>query len=196
MSYYSKPVYGRAYKPFSTEMVEVTSGNVDQWRFKKLLQWRRRSYALYGNDKGEEIMQSLQAIRFIRLRPGEQNYSAKLSDAQGLEVFRRANEGESRQELTTEFGISEGTVTRIKNIQARVGVTLNYLNGVDKKEPAKTVVASRNKGKKLSPGLAKFIRSDQKVQGMNVKQLAKKYCVSDRTIQRILRGDMYPETNT
>lgn len=194
MSYYSKPVYGRAFKPFSTEMVEVTSGNVDQWRFKKLLQWKRRSYALFVNDKGEEIMQSLQAIRFIRLRPGEQNYSAKLSDEQGLEIFRRANEGESRETLATEFGVTKDTVTAIKNVRARRGVTLNYLNGAEKTEPAKVAVASRNKGKKLSPGLAKFIRSDQKVQGMNVKQLAKKYCVTDRTIQRILRGDMYPET--
>lgn len=67
----------------------------------------------------------------------------------------------------------------IKNIRARVGITLNYLNGVEKKEPAKAVVASQNKNKKLSPGLAKFIRSDHKIQNMNTKQLTKKYCVSD-----------------
>lgn len=186
-------MYGRAFKPFSMEMVEVSFRDADQWRFKKLVQWKRRSYALFRNDKGEEIMQSLQAIRFVRLRPGEQNYSAKLSDAEGLEIFRRANEGESRETLAAEYGVTKDTVSAIKNIRARVGVTLNYLNEVPKTEPAKAVVASRNKGKKLSPSLAKFIRSDQKVQGMNTKQLAKKYCVTDRTIQRILKGDMYPE---
>lgn len=192
--YYSKPVFGRAFKPFSTEMVEVTAEEASQWNFKKLVQYRRRNFALFTNDKGEEIMQSLQAIRYIRLRPGEQNYNSKLTDAEGLEIFRRANEGESRKELAAEFGVSEDYVSDIKNIRTRVGITLNYLNGVEKKEPAKTVVASRNKNKKLSPGLAKFIRSDHKVQNMNTKQLAKKYCVSDRTIQRILKGDMYPES--
>lgn len=191
--YYSKPVFGRAFKPFSTEMVEVTSENANQWSFKKVVKYRRRHFALFVNDKGEEIMQSLQAIRYIRLRPGEQNYNSKLTDAEGLEIFRRANEGESRKELATEFGVSEDYVSDIKNIRTRVGITLNYLNGVEKTEPAKAVVATRNKNKKLSPSLAKFIRSDSKVQNMNTKQLAKKYCVSDRTIQRILKGDMYPE---
>src|SRR5512135_2591918 len=191
MSYYSKPVYGRAYKPFSTDMVEVNSANVDQWHFKKTVRWRRREYALFSNAQGEEIMQSLQAIRFIRLRPGEQNYSAKLTDAQGIEVFKRANTGESRSELAKEYGISENTVSEIKNIRSRVRVTLNYLHGAPKKEPAKMVVASRNKNKKLSPSLAEFIRSDKKNLNMDTKQLAKKYCVSDRTIQRILKGDMY-----
>lgn len=191
--YYSRPVFGRAFKPFSTEMVEVTAESASQWHFKKLTRWRRQEFALFSNDKGEEIMQSLQAIRFIRLRPGEENYNAKLSNEQGLEIFRRANEGESRETLATEFGVSKDYVSDIKNLKARVGITLAYLNGTEKKGPAKAIVATRLKNKKLSPSLAKFIRSDHKVQNMNVKQLAKKYCVSDRTIQRILKGDMYAE---
>lgn len=193
MSYYSKPVYGRAFKPFSNEMVEVTSTTVDQWHFKKLTRWRRREFAIYNNDKGEEIMQSLQAIRYVRLRPGEENYMSKLTNAEGLEIFRRANEGESREVLAKEFGVSKDYVSDIKNIKTRVGITLAYLNGEQKPEVAAATVASRNKNKKLSPSLAKFIRSDHSVQKMNVKQLAKKYCVTDRTIQRILKGDMYPE---
>lgn len=193
MSYYSKPVFGRAFKPFSTQMVEVTSSNVDQWTFKKLATWRRREFAIFRNDKGEEIMQSLQAIRFIRLRPGEENYNSKLTNAEGLEIFKRANAGESREVLANEFGVSKDYVSDIKNIKTRVGITLAYLNGESKKEPVKATVATRLKNKKLSPSLAKFIRSDHKVQNMNVKQLAKKYCVSDRTIQRILKGDMYAE---
>lgn len=193
MSYYSKPVYGRAFKPFSAEMVEVNAGNVDQWHFKKTVRWHRREYALFSNADGQEIMQSLQTIRFVRLRPGEQNYSAKLTDAQGLEVFRRANEGESRADLAKEFGISEGYVSEIKNIRTRVRVTLDYLNDSPKKEPAKVAVASRNKNKKLSPALAEFVRSDKKNLNMKTKDLAKKYCVSDRTIQRILKGEMYPK---
>lgn len=193
MSYYKTPVYGRAYKPFSTDMVEVTAETASTWHFKKIVRWRRREFALFFNDKGEEIMQSLQAIRFIRLRPGEQNYSAKLSDAQGIEVFQRANAGESRADLAKEFGISEGYVSDIKNIRTRVRVTLNYLDGAPKDEPTKAVVAARNKNKKLSLSLAEFIRSDKKTLNMETKALAKKYCVSDRTIQRILKGEMYPK---
>lgn len=191
MSYYSKPVYGRAHKPFSTEMVEVSADNVDQWRFKKTVRWQRAEYAMFINSNGEEIMQSLQAIRFIRLRPGEQNYNSKLTDAQGLEVFRRANAGEPRADLAKEFGISENYVTEIKNIRTRVRVTLGYLDGAPKNAPAKMVVAKRNKNKKLSSTLAEFVRSDKKNLNMKTKELAKKYCVTDRTIQRILKGDMY-----
>lgn len=191
--YYSKPVYGRAYKAFSSDMVEVNSANADQWQFKKQVLYKTDWYALFVNDKGERIMQSLRAIRFVRLRPGEENYSAKLSDAQGLEVFRRANSGESRADLAKEFGISEGYVSAIKNIRTRVRVTLNYLNDTKKIAPSKATVASRDKNKKLSPALAEFVRSDKKNLNMQTKQLAAKYCVSARTIQRILKGEMYPK---
>lgn len=194
--YYSKPVFGRAFKPFSTEMVDVTPETIGQWTFKKLVRWKRGEFALFFNGKGEEIMQSLRAIRFVRLRPGEENYMSKLSNEQGLEIFRRANLGETSQTLAKEFGVSERYVNDIKNVRTRISVTLDYLNGTtEKKEPAKAVVASRNKGKKLSPSMARFIHADSKVQKMTVKQIAKKYCVSERTIQRILKGDMYRGSN-
>lgn len=195
--YYSKPVFGRAFKPFSLQMVEVTPETVDQWKFKKTVRWKRNEYALFINAKGEEIMQSLRAIRFIRLRPGEDNLMAKLSNEQGLEIFRRANTGESNAALAKEFGVSERYVSDIKNVRTRISVTLDYLNGTnEKKEPAKAVVASRNKGKKLSPSMARFIHADSKIQKMTVKQIAKKYCVSERTIQRILKGEMYSGSAT
>lgn len=189
--YYKTPIYGRAFRPFSTIMVEVTSANRDQWKFKKTVRWQRREYALFINSQGEEIMQSLQAIRFIRLRPGEDNYMAKLTNAQGIEVYKRAVNGEDRATIAQEFGISKHTVSDIKNLRARTSVTLNYLNGTPEAKQSEAVVAQRKKGKKLSESLAKFIRSDKVTQKLTTKQLAKKYCVSDRTIQRILRGDMY-----
>lgn len=194
--FYSKPVYGRAYRSFSSEMVEINSDNINQWSFKKIVYRGKKPYALFVNQQGEEIMQSLQAIRFVRLRPGEENINAKLTDAQGLEIFQRANAGEPRAVLAKEFNVSEDYVSNIKNIRARIGITLDYLNGSKKVEPAKATVASRNKNKKLSPALANFIRSDNKSLRMNVKQLAKKYCVSDRTIQRILKGEMYSNNTT
>lgn len=191
--YYSKPVFGRAFKPFSKEMVDVTPDNVDQWKFKKTLRWGRQEYALYFNSKGEEIMQSLRAIRHVRLRPGEENYMSKLTNEQGLEVYRRAVAGENKHLLAKEFGITPRHVDDIKNVRIRIGVTLNYLNGESsvQQKSGKVKTATRDKRKKLSISIAKFIHSDAKVQKMNVKQLAKKYCVSPRTIQRILKGDMY-----
>lgn len=192
--YYSKPIAGRAFKPFSVEMVDVKLNDVSQWSFKKMVHWKRREYAIFTNDKGEEIMQSLKAIRFIRLRPGEDNFMAKLSNEQGIEVFNRANNGEPTKELASEFNISRAYVNDIKSMRSRIGVTLNYLRGHSAKPKLPVTVAKRDKGKKLSHSLAKFIRSDKVQMKLTVKQLAKKYVVSERTIQRILKGDMYPET--
>ena len=132
--YWSKPVYGRGFKPFTTTTVEITPDTVDQWKFKKLVHWKKVDYALFRNDKGEEVMQSLQAIRFIRLRPGEENYMSKLTDAQGLEIFKRANAGEDRNALAKEFGVSPDYVSDIKNVRARISITMNYLNGTEKKK--------------------------------------------------------------
>jgi DNA-binding NarL/FixJ family response regulator len=192
--FYNKPVYGRAFKPFSFNMVEVNPDTVDQWRFKKLVMWKRQEFAMFTNSKGEEIMQSLRAIRFVRCKPGEENYMAKLSNAQGLEIFQRASKGESNAALASEFKVAESTVSAIKNLRTRTRVTLEYLNGGTKKaETAKAVVATRNKGHKLSPSMAIFIRRDKDVNRLTVKQIATKYCVTERTIQRIVKGEMYEE---
>lgn len=192
--YYKTPIYGRAYKPFSNQMVEVKSDAVNQWRFQKLVNWRKGEFAMFINDAGEQIMQSLRSIRFVRCKPGEDNYMAKLTNAQGIEIFQRASKGEDHKVLAKEFGITESYVNDIKNMRARTSITLNFLSGDTKKAvAAKAVVASRNKGKKLSPSLAKFIRNDRVVLKLNVKTLSTKYCVTPRTIQRVLKGDMYKE---
>jgi hypothetical protein len=190
--YYSKPVFGRAYKPFSTSMVSVNAETADQWFYKRLVMWRRQEYALFRNNKGEEIMQSLRAIRFVRCKPGEDNIMSKLSNVQSIAIYQRANKGEPHAALAVEFGVSEGTISAIKNLRARASVTLQFLNGTTKKAiAAAAVVATRNKGKKLSPSIASFIRKDRDVNRLSVKQIAIKYCVSERTIQRIVKGEMY-----
>ncbi len=190
--YYSKPVYGRAYKPFSSEMVDVTAENIGQWSFKKVITWKRRIFAMFKNAEGGEIMQSLQAIRFVRCKPGEENYMAKLTDAQSIDIFQRATKGESQEALATEFKVAKGTIGDIKNMRTRARITLNFLNGTTKKaQVAAAIVAKRNKGKKLSASMATFIRRDNTVSHLTTAQLAIKYCVTKRTIQRILKGDMY-----
>lgn len=192
--YYNRPIYGHAFKPFSSETVEVKKEDLDSWNFRRLVSWGRKSYALFHNSKNEQIMQSLAAIRFIRCKPGEENINAKLSNEQGIEVFQRAMAGESHEDLAEEFDITTGTVSRIKNLRARTRVTLDFLNGNEKKAvKTAVIVAKRNKGKKLSLSLARMVRSDFAVQRISIKELAKKYCVSVRTIQRILKNEMYKE---
>lgn len=189
--YYKTPILGYGYKPFLNEMVEVTVDSVKQWKFKKLLYWNKKEFALFSNGK-DEIMQSLKSIRFVRCKPGEENINAKLTNAQGIEVFQRASKGESISNIAVEFGISKRYVRDIMNLKARARITSDFLNGVTKKaKAAQAIVAKRNKGKKLSASLASFIRNDSKVQRLTVKVLAKKYCVSERTIQRILKFEMY-----
>lgn len=189
--FYKTPIYGYGFKPQSTSMIEVTPESIGQWKFKKLLYWNKQEFVLFSNGK-DELMQSMKSIRFVRCKPGEENYNAKLTNAQGIEIFQRASNGESAEAIASEFGISKRYVQDIKNLKARTSVTLDFINGVTKKaKAAQAIVAKRNKGKKLSLGLAKFIRNDSKVQKLSVKALAKKYCVSERTIQRILKFEMY-----
>ena len=192
--YYSNPVPGRAFRPFrANDMVPVDAADVSSWHFKKIVRWGRREFAIFGNSNGEEIMQSLQAIRFVRCKPGEENCNSKLTNAQGIDIFKRASMGESRQDLAKEFGVSPDTVSDIKNLRARTGITLAFLNGEEKQKPAPALLAKRDKHTKLSPSLARFIRKDNVEQRLNSKQLSQKYCVSQRTIQRILKGDMYKD---
>ena len=191
--YYSNPVPGRAYLPFKTEMVAVSAEDVSSWHLKKTVRWNRKEYALFTDNKGGEIMQSLQAIRFVRCKPGEENIKSKLTNEQGIEVFKRAMSGEAHADIAADYGITAGTVGSIKNLRARTGITLSYLIGKEKKKPSPALVAKRNKGTKLSPSLARFIRRDNKEMRLTSKQLSHKYCVSQRTIQRILKGDMYKD---
>lgn len=189
--FYKTPIYGYGYKPFSNQMVEVTADAVKEWKFKKLLYWNNKEFVMFTNGK-DDMMQSIKAIRFVRCKSGEENINAKLTDAQGIEIFQRASNGESAEVIASEFGISKRYVQDIKNLKARASITSDFLNGVTKKaKAAQAIVAKRNKGKKLSASLASFIRNDSKVQRLTVKVLAKKYCVSERTIQRILKFEMY-----
>lgn len=188
--YYSKPIYGRAYKPFTKELVDVSKEYAATFNFKKLIRYNNKEFALFTNGKSE-IMQSLRAIRFVRCKPGEDNYNAKLTNAQGIEIFNRATKGEALEVLANEFGVTKDYVRDIKNMRARTSITLNYLNGKKKPDKVTTIVAKNNKGKKLSPSMAKFIRHDKEVNRLSTKELANKYCVTQRTIQKILKGDMY-----
>jgi hypothetical protein len=192
-SYYSTPIPGRGYIPFTNKTVDVPVESLKSYSFVKLVDYHNRDYALFKDSSGGEMMQSLQSIRFMRCKPGEDNYSAKLSNEQAISIYHRANAGEKTAALAAEFNIGTGVISAIKSLRAWRGTILASINGVTKQKPAKATVASRARGKKLSPSLANFIRKDHAVMKLPVKVLAKKYCVSQRTIQRILKGDMWQQ---
>ena len=151
--YYHKPMYGRAYLAFSKNLIDVSKEQVTAFRFCKTIQFGRREYALFSNGQ-TEIMQSLRALYYLRCKRGEQNINAKLTDAQGIEIFKRANSGEDATNLATEYNISRRTILAIKNKKARTHITMSYLRGV---KSSKAIQACReNKNKKLSKSIASF----------------------------------------
>jgi Mor family transcriptional regulator len=190
MSLYKHPVQGRAKLPFTNTLVDVSYQDTKDYSFKRFVDFNRQNQVIFSNAAGHEIMQSCRAIRYVLCKPGEDNISAKLSNAQGIEIFTRANNGESSKDLAKEYNVSVKYVNDIKAIRTRISITLDHMNNVQSVKPANVIQAKANKGKKLSESLAKFIRKDSENK-IPVKSLAKKYCVTERTIQRILKGQMY-----
>lgn len=188
--YYKRPVPGRVRLVRGGSMV-IAPDDLDNWRFVEIRQQLSQGFAVFEKNN-IRVYQSLAYIRKVRLKPGEDNISAKLTNAESFDILVRANSGEKPKDLAQEFNISTDYVRDIKNFKARIGTHLKMLNKLENPvNDAKTVVASALKNHKLSPGLASFIRKDRQVMRMSVKDLAKKYCVSTRTIQRILANQMY-----
>jgi hypothetical protein len=201
MSYYNVPVAGRARRPFTDDFISLNWNEIKEYRFIRLVSWRKAQHAIFAKKtNGSQIMQSLKAISFLRCKRGEESPQSKLSNIDGISIFERANAGEDRIALAKEFGVSEGYVRKIARIEARVAITMNHINGIVMVKPDVGTVARPLKNKKLSPSLAAFIRKDSdknpaSQMHLSVEQLSKKYCVSKRTIQRILKGDMYKPVN-
>lgn len=189
--FYTRPVCGRGYRPFTTEMVDVTIDNVKTFQFKKLITWQKRNYAIFSSPQCGEMMQSLKAIAFVRCRPGEDNVSSKLSNVEGIAIYERAAAGENKEALAKEYNVTVSTVRDIFGLRQRTAITMRHLNGEESVPVATATTARPNGKKKLSESLANFIRKDHATMALTAQQLAKKYCVSDRTIQRILKGQMY-----
>lgn len=192
MSYYSRPIAGKGFIPFSkSRTVDVLLADVKDYQFLGLIFWKKEEYARYKNHLNEEVWQTLRSIRWVRLRPGEDNINSKLTNNQTVELWEAAVAGASRQELADKYQISVKSVNQIVNFRQRRTIILNHLNGIAAPKAQSLRRASPLKGKKLSPGLAGFIRKDHVDMKLNTKALAHKYCVSRRTIQRVLKGEMY-----
>lgn len=189
--YYKNPIYGRAYLSLKRDnFIIIDENNYLNFKFKRMFGLRKQ-YVIFVDDNGLECNQSLDSIKYIRLRPGEDNFQSKITNKQSIDIYTRANSGESSKSLALEFNISANHVNSIKNLRSRATVTLNHFNEVKPIEKGECVVAKPNKGKKLSKKIAEFIIKDNKILKLSTKVLAKKYCVSQRTIQKIIKGDMY-----
>jgi len=192
-SYLNSPILGHAFKPFSSQMVDLSKEEISKFKFKKIIFYKKQEFVIFKNDKDEEIMQSIKALRFVRCKSGEDNIASKLTNSQSVEIFERANDGETLRDLAKEFNISKHTVSSIKNLRSRIKVTLAHLNGEQEIKTAPVFVAKRSRNKKLSISLARFIRKDFTINKFSIEILAQKYCVTKGTIRRILNNKMYKE---
>mgnify|MGYP002507804811 FL=1 len=192
--YYSNPIPGKAYKPFSKfANIIVEKDKIYTFKFKKMIFFNREIYVIFKNDNQEEIMQSLKSIKFLRLKIGEDNYQSKLSDIERVEIYNKANDGVKAKELSEQYKISESQVYNIKKLISGSKAIENVINNKQKSIPNTMVTASNKTNKKLSLSLANFIRNDRLNNKLSTKDLAKKYLVSVRTIQRILNNTMYKD---
>lgn len=192
-SYMNSPILGRAFKPFSNQMVEISKDNISSFKYKKVIFYKKQEFVIFKNDKDEEIMQSIKALRFVRCKSGEDNIASKLTNNQSIEIFERANDGETLGDLAKEFNIAKHTVSSIKNLRSRIKVTLAHLNGEQEVKAEPVFIAKRSRNKKLSMSLARFIRKDFNVNKFSIEVLSQKYCVTKGTIRRILNNKMYKE---
>lgn len=143
----------------------------------------------------------LQPWNDIRLRkPGESNISAKLTTKQVRAIVRSYLVNKTPAKVLAErYSVNESTIRSIVSGRSWRHVTIGYIKqikagNVDAVE--KCVEASNRKKSphKLSPSLAKFIVRDHFINKIPIKALATKFCVSVRSIQRIIKGDAWKET--
>jgi DNA-binding Xre family transcriptional regulator len=196
-SFLNRPIPGRAYKPFSKfANININPEDIANYFFSKIVIFNNKDFVIFKNrSSGSEIMQSVKAIKYVRCKSGEENINSKLSNVQRIQIFEKANTGSKIKDLAQEFGVSRQTISGLKSGQVSAKIINNHINNVSigKANPVKIATNSgkSNTKTKLSPSIAQFIRNDSKTHKIKTKDLAKKYCVSTRTIQRIVAGKMY-----
>jgi hypothetical protein len=76
--YYKNPIYGRAYLSLKRDnFIIIDENNYLNFKFKRMFGLRRQ-YVIFVDDNGLECNQSLDSIKYIRLRPGEDNFQSKI----------------------------------------------------------------------------------------------------------------------
>lgn len=140
----------------------------------------------------------------IHLRkPGESNISAKLTTKQVRSIVREVYTKTDKQvtfvSLAQKYGVNPKTIAGIAHGRAWRHVTVPYIKQLKagNVEVVESCISATNKQTKkfhkLNGSIAKFIVRDHFVNKLTVKVLAKKFCVSERSIQRILKGEAWKE---
>lgn len=76
-----------------------------------------------SSEKKREAMKKLYANGF-------KNPQMKLTDEQIIQIYIRSNNGEKQRDLANEFGISQGSVSSIKNGKNHRNIIEQYINGM------------------------------------------------------------------
>jgi len=142
----------------------------------------------------------LQPWNEARLRkPGENNISAKLKTKQVRAIVRAVLVNKTSAKVLAErYNVDPSTIRSIASGRSWRHVTVGYIKqiiagNIDVVEECVEASNRKNSSHKLSPGMAKFIVRDHFINKVPVKALAKKFCVSVRSIQRIIKGDVWKE---
>lgn len=185
-----RPVYGEIVSLDNKNLIKVDEDNYTQFKYTgKTVVENGVRCATFTNDKGEVYMQPWQLATKFRVK-GEKNVGASLTTDQVREMVRSfILDKVDVQTLGVKYNITPRHVQEIVSGKSWRHVTIGLIYQLRKGNKNLPVVAS-NKPKskcKLSAVLIPFIRKD-KENKMTVAQLAVKYCVSRRQIQRILAG--------
>lgn len=146
--------------------------------------------ATFTNDKGEVFAQPW-ALAGMYRRKGEANLGSRLKNQQVRDMVKKfIIDKVSAKDLSVEYEISEShceaMVTGNSWRHITVGLIHQLKNG--NVAPVKVAVNKTRGRMKLSPTVIPFIIKDKVQMKLSTKDLAKKYCVSQRQIQRILSG--------
>lgn len=125
---------------------------------------------------------------------GENNVSAKLKNDQVKSIFIDfAKNGYSTKKVkfyADKHNVSPGTIIDIVKGRSWKKVTSEMLNPTPKYK-CLSAKNSPKKNQKINGSIANFIFRDFHVHKVSTKELAKKYCLSRRSVQRIVFGSAW-----
>ena len=188
----------------------------DTKRYRKIDDEATKNYEYTGNTRkvgsvrcaefkcgNETFFQPWSSDANLR-KKGEQNVSSKLNTRQVRAIVRAfffkdkdITQISLARKFAEKYDVTPETIIEIAKGRAWKHVTIGYLVQLRAgNDVVENCVAATNKPKKahkLSGSIAKFIVRDYMIHKLPVKVLAKKFCVSERSIQRILKGEAWRE---
>lgn len=187
-----RPKFGDIVSVDNKQLVNIDDSNFSNYKYtgNTVVAENGVRCATFTDSKGLVYMQPWAIAGRFR-RQGELNAGAFLKTDQVREMVRSfVLDKTDVPTLALKYNITESHCQNIVTGNSWRHVTINLIAQLRNGNLAlATVVYNKPKAKrKLSPSLIPFIRKDRTDQKMTTKALAKKYCVSERQIQRIVSG--------